>query len=275
MTSYRGRKTISFQSVAAAILVLALFSGQAQVVAGRQGELRKQVIELGPGSAHPGTTGEVRLELEQFFLEGDPHACGIIWDVAVDEKKGELFVLCEPKRVGGVGEVRVFDRSGAYLRTIMPLNPTLPYASVRDITREVVREDGTELIVPKFDLSWGEASFYGSFWDSHKKIALAPDGDLVISDLYRGKLMRMGTDGSLPKEGWNSGFATHNPGGRGSAIVNHLPFGSLRYPYFHFGPDGSMYVSGGQYLLHEQAGPLPGIRDDVAELCLAPATRRL
>ena len=37
-----------------------------------------------------------------------------------------------------------------------------------------------------------------------------------------------------------------NTAGRGSAIVHYLPFASLRYPYFHFGPDGSLYVSGGQ-----------------------------
>ena len=242
MTNLRDRRTILFHYVATATLALVLLSG----LASAEQSGKPQAIELGPGSAHPGTTGEVRLELEKFLLEGDPHACGIIWDLAVDDKKGELFVLCEPKRVGGVGEVRVFDRSGAYLRTIMPLNPSLPYSSVRDICQEVVREAGTELIVPKFDLSWGEPSFYGTFWDSHKKIALAPDGDLVISDLYRGKLMRMGTDGSLPEEGWNSGFAVHVSGNRGSAIKNYLPFGSLRYPYFHFGPDGSMYVSGGQ-----------------------------
>lgn len=227
MTNLRERKAILFPPVSTLLWGLVFLCGQTS--ADQNGN---QIVELGPGSAHPVTTGEVRMELEDFFLEGDPHACGIIWDLTVDEDKGELFVLCEPKRVGGVGEVRVFDRSGAYQRTIMPLNPTLPYASVRDITQKVVREEGTELIVPKFDLSWGEPSFYGAFWDSHKKITLAPDGDLVISDLYRGKLMRMGTDGSLPEEGWNTGFAVHVGGARGSAIQNYLPFGSLRTPTF-------------------------------------------
>ena len=45
---------------------------------GKDDEIRQQAIELGPGSAHPGTTGEVMLELEDFLLDGDPHACGII-----------------------------------------------------------------------------------------------------------------------------------------------------------------------------------------------------
>ena len=55
MTSLRDRKAILFQYVAAAILVLVLLSGQTSAE-----QSGKQAIELGPGSAHPGTTGEVR-----------------------------------------------------------------------------------------------------------------------------------------------------------------------------------------------------------------------
>jgi hypothetical protein len=202
MTNLRGRKTILFQYVAAAILVLVLFPGQTSAeqsgkpallkegIFNKEPELsedgiRKQAIKLGPGSAHPGTTGEVRLELEEFLLEGDPHTHGHIWDIAVDEQKGELYVLSDPRRVRGVAEVHVFDRSGEYLRTIMPFNPTLPYSSVRDICRKIAREGGTELIVPKFNLSWGEVTFYGPIWHFPQKIALAPDGDLLMANLYK------------------------------------------------------------------------------------------
>jgi len=78
MTNPQDRKTVVFQYAVAAILALALLPGQTSAE-----QIRKQAIELGPGSAHPGTTGEVRLELEEFLMDGDPHACGIIWDLAV------------------------------------------------------------------------------------------------------------------------------------------------------------------------------------------------
>lgn len=54
MTNLRGKKTTLFQYVAAAILVLLLHPGQAQVIDGKEDEIRKQAIKLGPGSAHPG-----------------------------------------------------------------------------------------------------------------------------------------------------------------------------------------------------------------------------
>ena len=59
-------------------------------------EERGRPIQLGPGSAHAGTTGEVQLELEGFLLKGDPHARGIIWDLAVNEKTGSF--TCSPIR---------------------------------------------------------------------------------------------------------------------------------------------------------------------------------
>ena len=80
---------------------------------GQASAQQQQTIALGPGSSHPGTTGEVTLALEDIFLDGAPHAYGFIWDIAIDDKKGEVYVLCEPRRVRGVGEVRVFDRPGA------------------------------------------------------------------------------------------------------------------------------------------------------------------
>ena len=138
MTSPRDRKTIVLQCVVAAILCAGAFSDQTSAQEVQDEDVRKltrgfftgqtlaereQVIELGPGSAHPGTTGEVRLELEEFLMAGDPRTHGHIWDLAVDEEKGELYVLSDPRRVRGVEELKVYNRSGEYLRTIMPFNP--------------------------------------------------------------------------------------------------------------------------------------------------------
>jgi sugar lactone lactonase YvrE len=216
-----------------------------------------RTIELGPGSAHPGTTGEVTLELEAFLLAGDPHARGIIWDLAVDEEKGELYVLADTRPVRGVAELRVFDRRGNYLRTIMPLNPHLPRASVHDLCRKTAREAGAELIIPKLFLPWGEPSMYGDWWHHPQKIVLAPNGDLILSNLYRGILWRLKPDGSLPAEGWTSIYhrgrnepfestvwtqeSWHVPD-----LKNYMPFHALHYPYFCFGPNGLLYVSAGQ-----------------------------
>jgi len=216
-----------------------------------------RTISLGPGSAHPGTTGEVKLELEGFLLAGDHHARGIIWDLAVDQRKGELYVLSDTRAFRGVAELRVFDRGGKYLRTIMPLNPSLPRSSVRDLCRKTAREGGTELILPKLFNPFGEVSMYGDWWNHPQKIALAPNGDLIMSNIHRGTLWRMRPDGSLPPEGWTSAYHQgRNEPFESTAwtqdfwhvpdLKNYLPFHGLRYPYFCFDSGGLLYVSAGQ-----------------------------
>ena len=220
-------------------------------------EETKRIIELGPGSAHPGTTGEVKLELEGFLLMGDPHARGIIWDLAVDEAKGELYVLADTRPVRGVAEVRIFDRQGRYLRTIMPLNPNLAPASVRDLCGQTAREMGTELVIPKLFMPWGEPSPYGDWWHHPQKMVLASNGDLIMSNIHRGTIWRIRPDGSLPVEGWttvyhrgrNEPFEStvwtqdmwHAPD-----LKNYMPFHALRYPYFCLDASGLLFVSAGQ-----------------------------
>jgi len=220
-------------------------------------EEAERSISLGAGSAHAGTTGEVALELEGFLLAGDPHARGIIWDMSVDEQKGELYVLSDTRPVRGVAELRVFDRQGEYLRTMMPLNPILPRSSVRDLCRKTAREGATELVIPKQFQPWGERSMYGDWWHHPQKIALAPDGDLIMANIYRGILWRMRPDGSLPLEGWTSAYhRKRNEPFESTAWIqefwhcyeleNYLPFHALHYPYFCFDPSGLLYMSAGQ-----------------------------
>ncbi len=224
-------------------------------------EERKQPIQLGPGSTHAGTTGEVKLELEGFLLAGDPHARGIIWDLAVNERTGELYVLSDPRPFREAPELRVFDRQGDYLRTIMPLNPNLPHSAVRDVCSRTAVEGNAELAVPLlFETLAGSLSTYGSWWHQPQKIVVAPDGDLIMANIYRGVLWRMKPDGSLPAEGWTSAYnpsrnepfeTTHWTQGvlMVPDLKNYMPFHSLRYPYFCFDPDGTLYISAGQSTL--------------------------
>jgi hypothetical protein len=216
-----------------------------------------QTIELGPGSAHPGTTGQVRLELEGFLLAGSPHARGIVWDLAVDASKGELYVLADTRPVRGVAEVRVFDRQGECLRTVIPLSPTLSACAVRDLCRTTARELEMPLVVPKLFEPWGEPSFYGDWWHHPQKMVLAPCGDLIMANLYKGILWRIRPDGSLPPDGWTSAYhAERNEPFESTVwtqdlwmvpdLKNYLPFHALHYPYFCFDPEGMLVMSAGQ-----------------------------
>ncbi len=219
---------------------------------------KREMIPLGPGSAHPGTTGEVTLELEGFLLAGDPHARGILWDMAVAPKTGELYVLSDPRPVREAPNLRVFDRHGRYLRTIIPMNPNLPRSTAEDLCRAVAREGEAELVIPKlFETLCGSLSLYGPWWHLPQKVAVAPDGHLILSNIYRGTLWRMRPDGGLPEGGWTSIYhrgrnepfestAWTQNYWQVSEVTNYLPFHSLHYPYFGFDPDGAFFISAGQ-----------------------------
>ena len=215
-------------------------------------------IRLGPGSTHPGTTGEVRIELEEFLLGGNVHARALIWDLAVDEKKGELYVLSAARRKSDI-QLRVFDRQGKYLRTVMPFNPTLPRESVSDLCRRSVVEGPAALVVPTlFEPCGVEPSLYGDYWHLPQSMAIAPNGDLIMSNIFKRTLWRMRPDGSLPPEGWTS---IHNPcrnepfesagwligAWHATGLKPYLSFGKFCLPDFCFDDQGHLYVSGGAW----------------------------
>ena len=214
--------------------------------------------QIGPGSTHPGTTGEVRIELEEFLLGGNVHARALIWDLAVDEKKGELYVLSAARRKSAI-ELRVFDRQGNYLRTIMPFNPTLPRDSVSDLCRKTVSEDSVELIVPEvFETCGTEPSLYGEYWHLPQTLAIAPNGDLIMSNIFKRTLWRLRPDGSLPAEGWTSIYNPRRNEPFESAgwligpwhprgLKPYLSFGKFCQPYMCFDKHGHLYVSGGVF----------------------------
>jgi len=220
------------------------------------GKVDDRPVQLGPGSTHPESTGEVRIELEAFLMGGNVHARALIWDLAVDEKKGELFVLSAARRKSAI-ELRVFDRQGDYLRTIMPFNPTLPRDSVRDLCRRTVSEGAVELVVPKlFETCGTEPSLYGEYWHMPQSLAIAPNGDLIMSNLFKRTLWRMKPDGSLPADGWTS---IHHPQRNepfesagwligpwhANGLKPYLAYGKFCLPDLCFDDRGDLYVSGG------------------------------
>ncbi len=114
------------------------------------------------------------------------------------------------------------------------------------------------MVIPKlFETLCGALSMYGAWWHLPQKMALAPDGDLIMSNIYRGTFWRMRPDGSLPREGWTSIYHRRRNEPFESTdwtqdflnvqdLKNYMPFHSLHYPYFCFDPDGLLYISAGQ-----------------------------
>jgi sugar lactone lactonase YvrE len=167
-------------------------------------------------------------------------------------------------------EVQVFDRQGKYLRTVLPYNPTLARDKVKDLAQGVAVEGGVNLIQPKRFEIFGavETSLYGEWMHFPQKIVVAPNGDLLLSNLYRSTLWRLKPDGSLPAEGWtslynpqrNEPFESHVDIGKkhmgglnaheewyGVRLANYLPFPELFYPYMAFDKDGNLCISRGIY----------------------------
>jgi hypothetical protein len=191
-------------------------------------------------------------------MGGNVHARALIWDLAVDEQAGELYVLSAARRKSDI-QLRVFDRSGQYLRTIMPFNPTLPGDQVRDLCQRTVREGSAELVVPKlFETCGTEPSLYGEYWHLPQSLAIAPNGDLIMSNLFKRTLWRMRPDGSLPPAGWTSIYnpVRSEPFESAGWLIGpwnalglrpYLAYGEFCLPDMRFDRQGHLYVSGGVF----------------------------
>lgn len=95
----RDRRTVFFQCMQAAILVLMVCPDC--VSAEPKNEKQKQAINLAPGSAHPGTTGEVKLELEDFFLEVTLMRVGSFGMSRLTNRKANCLFYVNPRESEG------------------------------------------------------------------------------------------------------------------------------------------------------------------------------
>jgi len=99
--------------------------------------------------------------------------------------------------------VRVFDRQGKYLRTIMPFNPNLPRSSVQDLCRMMAREGRRNWSSRSFSRRFAARSPCTALVASAAKNGGGPNGDLILANIYRGTLWRIGRTEVCP---WKVGL---------------------------------------------------------------------
>jgi hypothetical protein len=134
------------------------------------------------------------------IIGGDPYAIQQVCGIATD-KDGHLYVLHKGYRKGdGPMYLQVYDRTGKYLKTILPAPPSLPYEKVAAFGAAKM-PDGSWL----FQNHWGRwPHLYPVGSGKSSTLMLAPratdDGRLMLHTA--GKVFYINTDGSAPSGGF-------------------------------------------------------------------------
>jgi len=171
------------------------------------------------------------------IIGGDPYAIEDVQGIATD-KDGRLYVLHKAYRKGdGPMYLQVYDRTGKYLRTILPAPPDMPFEKVAPFGAAKMN-DGSWL----FQNHWGRwPHLYPIGSGKATTLMLAPratdDGKLMLHT--DGQIFFLGTDGSAP-DGKFEGTRLWPPGPWGGGVANRC--GPLNVMP---SPDGKyVYISG-------------------------------
>jgi len=171
------------------------------------------------------------------IIGGDPYAIQNVQGIATD-KKGDLYVLHKGyRKADGPMYLQVYDRTGKYLRTILPAPPNMPHAKVAPFGA-VKTENGSWC----FPNHWGRfPHLYPIGSGKSTTLMLAPratdDGKLMLFTTHY--IFFINTDGSAPKEGFK-GTRMWPPGPWGGGVKNRC--GPLSVTP---SPDGKyVYISG-------------------------------
>jgi len=171
------------------------------------------------------------------IIGGDPYAIEDVQGIATD-KDGRLYVLHKAYRKGdGPMYLQVYDRTGKYLRTILPAPPDTSFEKVAPFGAAKM-DDGSWL----FQNHWGRwPHLYPIGSGKSTTLMLAPrateDGKLMLHTA--GEIFFLGTDGSAPG-GKFEGVRMWPPGPWGGGVADRCgPLNVIP------SPDGKhVYISG-------------------------------